>query len=231
MNFDHGLVSETALVDVLESQKDKGVSTEYQYDINFDGISGHPDYIEGDWVFELKSVNKFSPLIMSASTVTGYVRQVVYYMILMGIEKGRIIVKYNLPFFPEFVKYDDIDGMPLHKLRFHKDTGQFPFFCIKVEIPKDKKIREKVKKGLLEVVKPLYKRGMIYDFPRLDGCIEGKNFKCMNFCKVRDKCLELSDEQYDSDIRGILLNKHIDSQMDKMRRYGARRDKNVDLSS
>lgn len=236
MNFDHGLKSETVLVDVLESQKDHAVSTEYQYDINFEGISGHPDFIEGDWVFELKSVNKFKPLILSDSTVTGYIRQVVYYMILMGIDKGRIIVKYNLPFFPvkmgEIVEDENFPNIktPIHKLEFHKDTGQFPFFNIQVTIPKDAPIREKVKNGLLNVVKPLYKQGDISKFPRLDGCLEGQNFKCMNFCKVRDKCLELADEQYDPDIRGILLNKHIDSQMDKVRNYGKRRDKNVDCS-
>ena len=50
-NFDHGLNSEGVLVTILESQKDEVVSTEYQYDIDFSGISGHPDYIEGDWVF------------------------------------------------------------------------------------------------------------------------------------------------------------------------------------
>ena len=241
MNFDHGLNSETVLVNILETQaKEEGLSTEYQRDIDFSGISGHPDYVEGDWVFELKSVNKFKPLILSDDSVKGYVRQVTYYMILMGIEKGRIIVKYNMPFFPELVTYDTQrlpqfnmvgDGAPMYKLKFHKDTGQFPYFTVHVTIPKDKEIREKVKNGLLNIVKPMYKEGDITKFPRLDGSLDGSNWKCSKYCKARDKCMEIPDEQYDLEIRNILLNKHIDEQMDKHKRFGRRKDRNVDITT
>lgn len=239
MNFDHGLNSETILVNILDSQakKDNSAShTEYQYNIDFSGISGHPDYIENNVVFELKSINKFKPLILSNDSVTNYIRQIVLYMILMSIENGRIIVKYNLPFFPELVTYDTQilpefnfigDGKPLYKLNFHKDTGQFPYFSVKINIPLDADIREQVKKGLLEVVKPLYMKGDITKFPRLEGSLEGKNFKCNNYCKVRNKCHQIPDEQNDNNIREILLNKHIDSQMNKIRRNGKRKDKNI----
>lgn len=236
MNFDHGLMSETVLVNILEEQKDPALSTEYQKDIDFSGISGHPDYIEGDWVFELKSVNKFDPLILSAESVKGYVKQVVYYMILMNIEKGRIIVKYNLPFFPvykgEIVEDENFPNIktPVHHLEFHKDTGQFPFFVVKVSIPLHAPIRDQVKSSLLNVVKPLYKEGDISKIPRLDGALDKKNWKCSNYCKVKEKCFELPDEQYDMDIRNILLNKHIDEQVDRKRAYGKRKDRDVDLS-
>jgi hypothetical protein len=230
MNFDHGLNSEAVLVNILESQKEKGVSIEYQYDIDFSGISGHPDYIEGDWVFELKSVNKFKPLILSDSSVTGYIKQVVYYMILMDIEKGRVIVKYNMPFFPELDHYDEKDGQPLYKLRFHKETGQFPYFTFRVDIPLSAPIRQKVKQDLLNVLKPMYKEGDITKIPRLDGAVEGTNWKCMTYCKAKDKCMEIADEQYDSEIRDILLNKHIEAQLDKKRFYGKRGDRDVVLN-
>ena len=231
MNFDHGLNSEAVLVNILESQKEKGVSTEYQYDIDFSGISGHPDYIEGDWVFELKSVNKFKPLILSDSSVTGYIKQVVYYMILMDIEKGRVVVKYNMPFFPELDHYDETDAEPLYKLRFHKETGQFPYFTFRVDIPLSAPIRQKVKQDLLNVVKPMYKEGNITNIPRLDGALDGSNWKCKTYCKAKDKCMEIPDEQYDSEIRDILLNKHIEAQLDKKRFYGKRGDRDVVLSS
>lgn len=235
MNFDHGLLSEGVLVDIMKSQSGD-LSTEYQYNIDFSGISGHPDYIEGDWVFELKSVNKFKPLILSDESIKGYIRQVVYYMILMGIEKGRIVVKYNLPFFPEKVmeiaedeQFPEIKT-PLYKLNFHKETGQFPYFSVKVTIDKDDPIRAKVKMGLLNIVKPLYQEGDITKFPRLEGALEGVNWKCNNFCKARKKCMEIIDGQTDENIKNILLNKHIDEQMDKIRSYGKRQDKNVDIS-
>jgi hypothetical protein len=237
-NFDHGLNSETVLVDILESEKEEGVGTEYQRNIDFSGISGHPDYIEGDWVFELKSVNKFKPLILSDSSVTNYIKQVAYYMILMNIEKGRIIAKYNMPFFPENIKAtNDIKiklgvdiNENIYKLNFHKETGQFPYFMAKVTIPLDAPIRQKVKDGLLNVMKPLYREGDITKFPRLEGAEDNSNWKCSKYCKVRTKCMELADEQHDSQIRDILLNKHIDKAVNKVRRYGRRRDMNVDCS-
>ena len=234
-NFDHGLNSETVLVDILESQRDDpdNVSTEYQRHIDFSGISGHPDWIEGDWVFELKSVNKFKPLILSNDSVVGYIKQIVYYMILLNIEKGRIIAKYNMPFFPEKVieiaedsEFPEIKT-PLYKLNFHKDTGQFPYFTCRVDIPLSAPIRQKIKDGLLKVLKPLYQEGDITKFPRLDGCIDGSNWKCAKYCKVRDKCLELEDRQYDIEIKDILLNKHIEKQVDRKRVWGKRQDKNV----
>jgi hypothetical protein len=229
-NFDHGLNSEGVLVNIMESQKDEGVSTEYQYDIDFSGISGHPDYIEGDWVFELKSVNKFKPLILSDSSISGYIKQVVYYMILMDIEKGRVIVKYNMPFFPELDHYDERDGEPLYKLRFHKETGQFPYFTFRVDIPLDAPIRQKVKDGLLNILKPMYKEGDITKIPRLDGALDGSNWKCSKYCKAREVCMELPDEQYDTQIKDILLNKHIDEQVHRKRVYGKRMDKDVILT-
>jgi hypothetical protein len=233
-NFDHGLNSETVLVDILNSERDdKSSSTEYQYNIDFSGISGHPDYIEGDWVFELKSVNKFKPLILSNGSVTGYIKQVVYYMILMNIEKGRILVSYNMPFFPEKVS-DIIEDenfpeikTPLYKLNFHKESGQFPYFTCKVEIPLNAPIRQQVKDGLLNIVKPLYQEGDITKFPRLDGALDGSNYKCSQYCKARDKCFELADEQHDVEIKDILLNKHIERQTNKVKSIGRRGDRNV----
>ncbi len=239
VNFIQGLNSESAIVDILQSQMPEGTESIFQKDIDFSGISGHPDFIEGDWVFELKSTNKIKPLILSDDTVKGYIRQAVYYMILLDIEKGRIIVRYNLPYFPEYITKDTIkdrnrnftgDGESMYKLRFHKDTGQFPFFIINVNIPLQAPIREKVKKGLLEVVKPLYDAGDITKIPRLDGMMDLSNWKCSNYCKVREICSEIEDEQTDPEIRSILLNKHIDNSMDKKRSYGKRKDKNVVIS-
>ena len=131
-----------------------------------------------------------------------------------------------MPFFPEFIRFDD-DGEKLYKLQFHKETGQFPYFVVKLTIPLSAPIRQKVKESLLNIVKPLYKEGDISKIPRLDGAVEGSNWKCMNYCKAKDKCMELPDEQYDLDIRNILLNKHIDEQVDRKRVFGKRKDKDV----
>lgn len=230
VNFIQGLNSESAIVDILTSQMPSGTESTFQKDIDFSGISAHPDFLQEDVVFELKSTNKMKPLILSDDTVKGYIRQVCYYMILLNIEKGRIIVRYNLPYFPEYIQKDSLDNESMYKLRFHKDTGQFPFFAIKINIPLQAPIREKVKKGLLEVVKPLYEAGDITKIPRLDGMMSGNNWKCSHYCKVRDLCFDIEDQQTDSEVRDILLNKHIDSAMDRKRTYGKRKDRNIDIS-
>lgn len=243
VNFMQGLNSESAIVDILTTQADSSTESTYQKDIDFSGISAHPDFLEGDVVFELKSTNKIKPLILSDDTVKGYIRQVVYYMILLDIEKGRIIVRYNLPYFPTYLKASDgikyqiqelnpdFDVLEnIYVLKFHKDTGQFPFFTIKVNIPLQAPIREKVKKGLLEIVKPLYKEGDVTKIPRLDGMLDGSNWKCSKYCKVRDLCSEIEDKQIDPETRNVLLNKHIDNSMNKIKRFGRRKDKNIDIN-
>lgn len=242
MNLIQGLLSEKKLVDILAY--DSGTDeTEYQKDIDFSGISAHPDYLEGDTVFELKSTNKIKPLILSDDTVKNYIRQVTYYMILMNIEKGRILVRYNLPHFPENVGRDDEfcaaiadkfhrftgDDMTLYKLMFHKDTGQFPFFSIGLKIPLDAPVREMVKKGLLEITKPTWDLNDVSQLPRLDGSIEGINWKCNNYCTVKDLCHTLPDEQTDPIKRIVLLNKHLDNSVEK-KIFRGRKNQPVDIS-
>ena len=76
----------------------------------------------------------------------------------------------------------------------------------------------------------LYKEGNITNIPRLDGALDGSNWKCLKYCKARDICMKIPDEQYDPEIRDILLNKHIEAHMDKKRFYGKRGDRDVVLS-
>ena len=241
MNLIQGLLSEHKLVEILASDQEAS-STEYQYNIDFSGISGHPDYIENDeqeWVFELKSTNKIKPLILSDDTVKGYVRQVVYYMILKNIEKGRILVRYNLPHFPQYVKVPDglkiqleSEGVTLddnlYKLAFHKDTGQFPFFAIRVHIPLSAPIRDYVKQKLIEIVKPVYESGDATIIPPLEGMKEGTNWKCVKYCKVYEQCKQTPDLNTNQEARYVLLNKHIDEAVERVRFYG-RRNKPVSL--
>lgn len=234
MNLIQGLLSESKLVEILAYDQ-KASSTEYQRDIDFDGISAHPDYTEtGDveYVFELKSTNKIKPLILSDDTVKGYIRQVVYYMILMNIERGRILVRYNLPHFPDYVgkEIDETTGVEesIYKLKYHKDTGQFPFFAIRLHLPLQAPIREYAKKSLIDIIKPVYQTGDPELIPPLEGMREGVNWKCNNYCKVLEQCKALGDKQTDINKRYVLLNKHIDDSVNRVRYFG-RKNKNVPL--
>lgn len=216
-NWMQGLNSESSLVEILSSTEE---GTEYQKHILSDGVTAHPDYIENEVVFELKSTNKISPFILSDDVLKGYVRQIVYYMVLMGFEKGRIIARYNLPYFPEYCGKDETTGESLYKLKFHKDTGQFPFFAVKITIPLDAPIRNEIKDGLLNILTPIYEKGDVALLPRLDNF--PNNWKCKTYCKVRNIC-ELIPDETDPNNRDILLNKHIDEATNKVRRYGKKK--------
>lgn len=234
MNLIQGLLSEQKLVEILASDQPAS-STGYQTDINFGDISAHPDYTEQgevEWVFELKSTNKIKPLILSDDTVKGYVRQVTLYMILMNIERGKILVRYNMPFFSEYVgkEIDESTGVEesIYKHKYHKDTGQFPFFTIKLHLPMDKPIRQYVKDTLLNIVTPVYLEGDVEQIPPLEGMKEGTNWKCNNYCKVKEFCEKIPDKQKDPNKRYVLLNKHIDDSVNRVRFFG-RKNKPVPL--
>lgn len=217
-NFMDGLDSEKVIVDILSNAKGVG-ETEYQKDINFFDFTAHPDYIENSVIYELKATNKNQPLILSDDVLKSYINQIVYYMVLLDMEKGKIIVRYNLPYFLEYLGKDELNE-PVYKLKFHKDTKEFPFFVVRLTIPKDAKIRSIVKDALTTVIKPLYLQGDITKIPVLDN--KQFNWKC-GYCKVRDICDTIPDKQYDTNIRDIILNKHIGNASNKVRRYGRKK--------
>lgn len=233
-NFMDGLDSEKIIVKILdhgrENVNEKG---EYQKDIVFDNFVAHPDYIDDETgvIFELKSTNKIKPFILSDETMKVYIRQIVYYMVLEGLEKGRIFARYALPMFPEYVgkDIDTTTGVEesLYKLKYHKDTGQFPFFACDLTLDLSAPSRERIKRALIEIIKPIYLKGDISQVPVLDGKKEGTNWKCNSYCKVREICDKIPDLQTDYEKRYVLLNKHIDNAVNKIRRNGKRKDKDV----
>jgi len=194
-------------------------------------------------VFELKSSKKINPFILSEDTMKKYIRQVLLYMILDDIEDGIVLVRYARPDFPEFIAKDKLeyiipdneiefymkneevidkflkllkfqnDGESLYKLRFHKETGQFPFFAVKVSLPLNSPNREIIKKGLKEITAPLYTVGDPKKLPILPD--RDNNWKCQKYCKVKDLCYQTPDEQDDPVKRFVLLNHHLDSIVNK----------------
>lgn len=223
--FMDGLGSEKMLVEVLTDGLDAVAAqkTSYQEDIAFDDFSAHPDFIDEERiVFEFKTSGTIQHLVLSNDSLKSYVRQTVYYMILLGIKKGRVLVRYKRNDFPEYVCRDDLtcleiaddkhkfkgDNQPLYKLRFHKDTGQFPFFSAAVELELDDPVRKKVTDSLIKIIKPIYKANDVEQIPRLENY--PMNWKC-NYCNVKEVCAEIPDSQKDYYKRNILLNKHIDN--------------------
>jgi len=80
---------------VITQLADLGVA---QADIEMDGIVAHPDIMndEKGVIVELKDTVTGRRLDFHDSTFRSYVRQLLYYMVMTGIEKGIISIRYNI---------------------------------------------------------------------------------------------------------------------------------------
>src|ERR687894_3054102 len=69
-----------------------------QADIEMDGIVAHPDIMtgNGDTIIELKDTVSGKRLGFYDDTFRSYLRQLLYYLVMTGIEKGIISIRYNI---------------------------------------------------------------------------------------------------------------------------------------
>jgi CRISPR/Cas system-associated exonuclease Cas4 (RecB family) len=69
-----------------------------QVDIEMDGIVAHPDIMtkNGDVIVELKDTVSGKRLVFSDNIFRSYLRQLLYYLVMTGIEKGIISIRYNI---------------------------------------------------------------------------------------------------------------------------------------
>src|SRR5690242_7401012 len=80
---------------VITQLADLGVA---QADIEMDGILAHPDILDDEKgvIVELKDTVNGIRLDFRDSTFRSYLRQLLYYMVMTGIEKGIISIRYNI---------------------------------------------------------------------------------------------------------------------------------------
>src|ERR687897_2453298 len=80
---------------VITQLADIGVA---QANIEMDGIVAHPDIMTGsrDTIVELKDTINGKRLDFYDDTFRAYLRQLLYYLIMTGIEKGIISIRYNI---------------------------------------------------------------------------------------------------------------------------------------
>ena len=67
-----------------------------QAELNMDGIIAHPDIMDNNLVVELKDTVNGRRLDFSDTTFRSYLRQLLYYLTITGIEKGIISIRYNI---------------------------------------------------------------------------------------------------------------------------------------
>jgi hypothetical protein len=89
----HHFVRGEASEFVITKLADLGVS---QAELNMDGIIAHPDIMGNDLVVELKDTVNGKRLDFTDATFRSYLRQLLYYLTITGIEKGIISIRYNI---------------------------------------------------------------------------------------------------------------------------------------
>jgi CRISPR/Cas system-associated exonuclease Cas4 (RecB family) len=77
---------------VITSLADLGVS---QAELEMDGLTGRPDIMNSDIIVELKDTMSTQRLNVTDDKFKSYLRQLLYYLVITGIEKGIISIKYN----------------------------------------------------------------------------------------------------------------------------------------
>ena len=86
-HFIRGEASEFAISQLA----DMGLS---QADFEFDGLVAHPDIMSETQIVELKDTVSGKRFDITDSTFKSYLRQLLYYLVISGIEKGIISIRY-----------------------------------------------------------------------------------------------------------------------------------------
>ena len=193
---------------VITQLSDLGVA---QADIEMDGILAHPDIIsdEKDVIVELKDTVNGRRLYFYDSTFRSYLRQLLYYMVMTGIEKGIISIRYNIKEL-RWVKSDS-EGDYFFRPFNAKDVGieswevLLPSHDIARQILKNEMVR---RKNLF--LKALEEKDVSI-LPRLID--DAKRGKCP-YCPFYDKCINQDSETNEAkemakeidllDIRGVV---------------------------
>jgi hypothetical protein len=193
---------------VITQLSDLGVA---QADIEMDGILAHPDIMsdEKDVIVELKDTVNGRRLDFYDSTFRSYLRQLLYYMVMTGIEKGIISIRYNIKEL-RWVKSDS-EGDYFFRPFNAKDVGieswevLLPSHDIARQILKNEMVR---RKNLF--LKALEEKDVSI-LPRLID--DAKRGKCP-YCPFYDKCVNQDSETNEAkemakeidllDIRGVV---------------------------
>jgi hypothetical protein len=193
---------------VITQLSDLGVA---QAEIEMDGILAHPDIMsdEKDVIVELKDTVNGRRLDFYDSTFRSYLRQLLYYMVMTGIEKGIISIRYNIKEL-RWVKSDS-EGDYFFRPFNAKDVGIeswevfLPSHDIARQILKNEMVR---RKNLF--LKALEEKDVSI-LPRLID--DAKRSKCP-YCPFYDKCINQDSETNEAkemakeidllDIRGVV---------------------------
>jgi hypothetical protein len=168
---------------VITQLADLGVAQAY---IEMDGIVAHPDIMSNEKgvIIELKDTVNGRRLDFYDSTFRSYLRQLLYYLVMTGLEKGIISIRYNIKEL-RWIKSDS-EGDYFFRPFNAKDVGMesWEVFLASGDITREILKNEMVRRKNL-FLKAL-EEGNVSILPRLID--DAKRAKCPR-CQFYDKCI------------------------------------------
>lgn len=183
----HHFVRGEASEFVITKLADIGVS---QAELNMDGLVAHPDIMGDDVIVELKDTVNSKRLDFSDATFRSYLRQLLYYLTITGIEKGIISIRYNIKEL-RWIKRDD-QGDYFFRPFDAKEVGIESW---QVVLPKDDEIARELLKNEMVRRKNLFVKALEENnpaiLPRLP--MKYRQYKCKR-CEFYNKCMNEDGE-------------------------------------
>jgi hypothetical protein len=182
-----------------------------QATIEMDGIVAHPDIMNEveSVIVELKDTVNGKRLDITDSTFRAYLRQLLYYLVMTGIEKGIISVRYNIREL-RWIKSDSEGNDYFFRPFNAKDVGiesweiHLPATDVAREILKNEMVRRK------NLFLKALEENDVSVLPRLPEFARKKCSwcpfydKCMNKDNESDKAKEMANEIDILDISGVV---------------------------
>jgi hypothetical protein len=182
-----------------------------QANIEMDGIVAHPDIMNEveDVIVELKDTVNGKRLDITDGTFRAYLRQLLYYLVMTGIEKGIISIRYNIREL-RWIKSDSEGNDYFFRPFNGKDVGiesweiHLPATDVAREILKNEMVRRK------NLFLKALEENDVSILPRLPEFARKKCSwcpfydKCMNKDNETDKAKEMSNEIDILDISGVV---------------------------
>jgi hypothetical protein len=204
---------------VITSLANVGVA---QPEIETDGIISHPDVMLGkDVIVELKDTLSGKRLDITDERFRSYLRQLLYYLVITGIEKGILSIRYNSKEF-RWIRSDS-EGDYYFRPRDGKEAGIESW---SVYIPKGDISREILKNEMVRRKNLFFKALQENDVSILPKLAEAKRSSKCPWCKFYNKCMDEYNQETDEakemaneidllDINGVLDFKPVEANAPK----------------
>ncbi|MFZ0326788.1 MAG: hypothetical protein WBP64_07025 [Nitrososphaeraceae archaeon] len=204
---------------VITSLANVGVA---QPEIETDGIISHPDVMLGkDVIVELKDTLSGKRLDITDERFRSYLRQLLYYLVITGIEKGILSIRYNSKEF-RWIRSDS-EGDYYFRPRDGKEAGIESW---SVYIPKGDISREILKNEMVRRKNLFLKALQENDVSILPKLAEAKRSSKCPWCKFYNKCMDEYNQETDEakemaneidllDINGVLDFKPVEANAPK----------------